>query len=207
MRVAKISPRLTMFNGDTLTKMNNQNNIKVIGVCGYLRSGKDSFFTILNKLYPDVFKRFAFADTLKWELHQFAIENFNIDVFYCSDKDKSIIRPLMIGLGEAHRNQNPNHWIEALAKSLESNNKIAVLTDCRYENEILFFKNIYGDAFKLVEIERVDSGITPPAEELRNHPKVQKYIDYKINWVTVGDNDLSRLEPYVIECYNHLFKK
>ncbi len=185
----------------------NDNKIKVIGISGFLRSGKDSFFTILNKLYPDTFKRFAFADTLKWELHEFALSKFGIDVFNCVDKDKSIIRPLMIGLGEARRNQNPNYWIEALAKSLESNDKIAIVTDCRYENEVLFFKNKYGSAFKLVEIERLDSGVVPPAEELKNNPKVQKYIDHKISWETVGDNDLSKLEPYVGACYNYLFNK
>ncbi len=189
------------------------NNIKVIGVCGLATSGKDTFYSILQRLYPKEFRRFAFADSLKYDLLNFIDEHFQFNITDCSAQEKQLVRGIMIEYGMAKRAIDPDYWIKRLGEDLEhfltdySNDLIPVITDCRFLNEVKFFKDKYGDGFKLIEVTRADSKTIPPAQELENHPKLKPYIDFTIKWSTVGDDKLSELKPYVAECYETLFPK
>lgn len=168
--------------------------IKYILITGSKQHGKDTFFDILNQLYPNEFSSFAHADSLKEDLLSFVKEKFNIDIINCSGTEKEFIRPLMITYAEMHRHKDPNHWVKVCAQKTETTDKVCVIKDNRYENEILYFKNKYPDQCVVVQIKRIDGPEPTDAEKL-SLPSIESHIDYKIEWPTVEDK--SELYSYV----------
>jgi hypothetical protein len=62
-----------------------------------------------------------------------------------------------IGTDLFRKHFNPNIWIFALEKKLENfKDKNIVITDCRFENEYNFLKNITYDEIKFFYIERCE---------------------------------------------------
>ena len=66
---------------------------------------------------------------------------------------------------------------------------IPIISDCRFVNEAKWFKDkeiTSPDRGKviIVEIDRFDSGLTPPDEELKNQPLLKPYIDHVVRWPT-----------------------
>ena len=173
----------------------------IIGISGVARSGKDTFFKCLNNIKsPSVFKRVAFADELKNDLSNLILNNFNIDIFNCSDEEKEIIRPIMVSYGVAARSINQNFWIDKIVNKVSSYSdaRIPVLTDVRYENEQKFLKNNFDKSI-LVYIKRIGFG---PAneEEAVNDKKLLKNIDYTVEWDSFEDsNSLVEAEPHVLK--------
>jgi hypothetical protein len=188
-------------------------NIKIIGITGFCRSGKDTVFSLLNQQYPKQFKRYAFADNLKYDMMDFIDDQFNIDIFKCSAEDKELIRPLLISFGCAKRKVDINYWVKSVDRDIGnfiSNNLTKditpVITDFRFESEIKYFKDKYGDSFKLLEVVRLDANHAIPQEELLEMPKVRPYVDHKIEWNTVGDSELKSLLPFAENFYNTWIK-
>lgn len=63
----------------------------VIGISGAARSGKDTFFYLLNEKMKKMnfsCNRSAFADNIKQELKDVILNNFGIDVFNPSKRKK-----------------------------------------------------------------------------------------------------------------------
>lgn len=154
---------------------------KLIGIGGYARVGKDtvgkSILTyaavVLNKPY----KRVAFADELKKEIDPFVKENFGFSVFSANDEQKKIIRPLLVGLGESRRIQNPEYWIykAKLQVEINKNNGIgSIVTDVRYKNEAQWIKDNGGI---VIYIHRNGIFAPNPTEE-ESIPEVQNIADY-----------------------------
>lgn len=154
---------------------------KLIGIGGYARVGKDtvgkSILTyaavVLNKPY----KRVAFADELKKEIDPFVKENFGFSVFNANDEQKKIIRPLLVGLGESRRIQNPEYWIykAKLQVEINKNNGIgSIVTDVRYKNEAQWIKDNGGI---VIYIHRNGIFAPNPTEE-ESMPEVQNIADY-----------------------------
>lgn len=196
---------------------NNLNHIKVVGITGFAKSGKDTLFSLLNKQYPDTFKRFAFADKLKSHIAVFISENFGFDVYNCTPAQKELIRPILIAFGCAKRKVDINYWVKEIAANIEKDcysypsqnscvEAIPVITDFRFESEVKFFRDKYGDSFKLVEVIRLNSVDSIPDEEIREMPHVRPYVDYKIEWNTVGDNQLELLTSYITRFYENVLK-
>ncbi len=192
------------------------NKIKVIGICGLCTSGKDTAYRLLSELYTNSFVRFAFADTLKGDLDPFIRQHFGFSIFSATAQQKELIRPLMINYGMCQRQVDPDYWIKQLDLRIDAYrrldeddgfNTIQVITDCRFINEVKFFKNKYGDSFRLIEVVRTDSKVEPPEQEKINHPLLKPHVNYTINWPSVGDDKLDTLKPYIVDCYNHLFSK
>lgn len=181
----------------------------VIGVSGYARSGKDTFFKLLKKTLKGKFKvqRIALADAIKNDLKPLLIKNFNINPFSCSDKEKEIIRPLMVTYGtHTARKLNENHWIEKIEDKVLSNyNKgiISVITDIRYTNEQNFIKDKFKDSLS-VNIERFNYGPANKEEEI-NTPKLKKNSDYEILWKSFKKNDDEGL-PFIESFVNEKIK-
>lgn len=188
---------------------------KIICINGFARVGKDTFFNLL-KATNRIFVRFAFADELKHDLSQLILEQFGYDIFNLSEKQKEIIRPLLISYGCAWRKIDSLHWVKIVDKKIDkiikNNNEkslfnedlypkiIPCVTDCRFSNEILYFKNKYKDNFILVKIDR-NGAPEPPEEEKINQPLVDKYVDFSISWETVGDK-IELLRPYIDDFLN-----
>lgn len=170
--------------------------------------GKDTFFNLLNELYPNKFIRFAFADSLKSKLNNLSIEMFNKYIGELNGEQKEIMRPIMIEFGRAWRKIDPLHWPKIVYKKIlqlkgENLEFIPCCCDLRFYNELEFFKNIYGSECIFIEINRIGAP-EPTEEEKKNIPLLKKYVDYNLTWPTISDN-LDELKPYVVKFYNKYF--
>lgn len=195
------------------------NNIKIIGICGPIRVGKDTFAALYKKLYgqdiksPSAFRRNtieidSFANQLKNDLFDLCHQKFGWNIYNITGKDKETFRPIMIAYGCAQRTIDSNYWVKVVDDRYISrtHDYTLIIPDFRYFNEYLYFKSKYGNSFALVEIAR-QGAPEPPQEEKINLPMLQNVANYKIDWKTVGDDKLSELEPHIQDCYNALFNR
>ena len=84
------------------------------------------------------------------------------------------------------RQLDPLHWVKIVAKDIDSTgrgdpNIIPVITDVRFCNEAQFFKELYGDHFKLVHVNRLEAP-KPTHEEEINAPEVIPLVDFGLHW-------------------------
>jgi len=131
--------------------MTNKSSIKILGVGGVARSGKNTFCDIAQKLLEaNDFKvrQFSFAEEVKSDLAEFVKSKCGIDIYNMTPEEKESIRPLMVWYGTDYwRKKNNNIWIEKLeAKIYDSKQKydVALISDVRYENESVWIKNKNG---------------------------------------------------------------
>ena len=92
------------------------NNV-IIGVTGFARSGKDTFFKESSKLLSKAqCHRYAFADALKHESDDFLKKNVGISAFTDAE-DKELIRPFLVTYGtELRRKIDPIAGLKKLNK-------------------------------------------------------------------------------------------
>ena len=168
--------------------------MKLIGISGLARSGKDSFYEMAAELLENMdiaSKRYAFADSLKEECDQLLTNNINISAFTSDDNEKRIIRPLLVTYGtEIRRKLNPNCWIEKIQSSVKKDislNKVVFITDVRFPNEQQWVHQLKGES---VHVTR--KGINPPnRDEEVNNPILLRGSSHNINW---GDFDKQNIE-------------
>lgn len=140
--------------------MNQILNKKIVAISGYLRSGKNSFASEIQKQLKEVapnltVEQFSFASSLRLELDFFLRDNFKISAWTEDEKEKAIIRPLLISYGNAKREiSNGQYWIEKLHNKIErSQCDIALITDLRYaeneDDELAWLKKNRGINFHL----------------------------------------------------------
>lgn len=166
-----------------------------IFLSGNARSGKDTFCNIiLDKLSRRGFlcRRVSFADALKEELYDFCLSNLGISPFTENERDKFIIRPILIAYGMAKRAlSNNTYWLDKVKTKIDDLDKfklvdVSIITDTRFdedENDEVAFAKKAGD---LVYIERFleDGTVVPPvsAEEKKYNKKIAEKADYIISW-------------------------
>lgn len=179
--------------------------MKIIGITGARRAGKDTFYKILRKIDPS-FERFSFADELKRDLFVLIHEQFGINVFDCEGEEKEFIRPLLITYGCMWRAKDPLHWVKKVDEAIEDGHEFQThirtyredfntcITDCRFPNEAQFFIDKYGDDFILIEIER-EGGSDPTEEELKHIPDMKKLASFSLKLPSV--DNVEELEPYI----------
>lgn len=173
----------------------------MIGITGVARSGKDTFYSVLNKYLLERginSQRIALADNLKEELASFTKEKFKIDLFKCDGSDKELIRPLMVAYGKCRRVQTEGrYWtslVDAKIKDLKKQSVLPIITDIRYieykDDEYSWLKNHNGI---LIHISRKldDGSLVPPAniEEKSNDNKLKAVADFSICWETCQDTN------------------
>lgn len=176
----------------------------IIGISGSRCVGKDTFFNILYTLNHN-FKRFAFADALKRDVQPLLKTQFNIDVFHADPVQKEIIRPILISYGHAWRNIDMYHWVKLIHQEIVNEEKciIPVITDLRYENELLFLRKEYDKKLIHINILREDC-IEPTKEEIDNLEYISDKADVYVQW---GNNTFTEIH-HIVECiYNEHLKK
>ena len=177
--------------------------LTIVGISGFARSGKDTLCDLILKQSPR-FKRYAFADKLKQDLRLFLMEQCKIDILHLNDEEKKLVRPLLIAYGCMMRNFGDGlHWVRELEKQMLSDmafddnlggqQTIPVITDFRFENEVIYFKSKYN--LIMSEVQRAEAP-EPPEEEKINQPLVRKHVNYTIHWPTVGKDNLNILKEY-----------
>jgi len=172
----------------------------IVGLCGLARSGKDSFFEFSENFIfnenPNI--RLAFADELKKELDNFLRGSFGIGSFSDNDKEKDIIRPILVAYGMQKRVvSNGLYWINKIEQEIKrfENEYNFFITDVRFPNEVSKIKDLGG---KCIYIER--EGNKPPnKEEEENDPIVRGMCDYHFKWKNFCDFNSSNPEKLVIK--------
>jgi hypothetical protein len=173
----------------------------MIGLTGVARSGKDTFYSILNKFLKQKnlnSERLALADDLKKEMGFFVKEKFKIELTKCSDSEKEMIRPLMVAYGKCRRQQTEGkYWTSLIDEKIKDSIKddvIPIITDIRYieykEDEYAWLKSKNGI---LVHISRRlnDGSLVLPAniEEKANDNKLKAVADFSFTWETCQDTN------------------
>lgn len=168
---------------------------KIIGVTGFARSGKDTFFQESSKILSKAkCYRYAFADALKDESDDFLKRNVGISAFTENNQDKELIRPFLVTYGtHLRRKLNPNCWIEKVEKLIDdnhqdSNNNFIFITDVRFENEAQWVKSIGGIITKVTR----DNVKAANEDEHIQSALIEKYVDLHIIWPTYNPGDISQ---------------
>jgi hypothetical protein len=169
--------------------------MKIFGISGVARSGKDKFADLAIQFFESKgikAQKFALANQLKIDLHDFVFKNFGFSIFSASPQQKELIRPLMVAYGCAMRaKSNGTHWYNLLENQIrESAADIAIVTDVRfaeYEKDEVWWVTKHLKS-KLIHLTRYDSSgnvvLPPNAEETINDCKIQNVADYHVKWKT-----------------------
>jgi len=174
--------------------------MKILGISGLARSGKDSFYELCKPLLDKEgikHRRMAFADELKEEADLILSKYVGISAFTENTEEKKIIRPLLVTYGtHIRRKINPNCWIEKVRgklKGLEESNEFVFITDVRFQNEIEWIHSTGGSS---IHVSR--SGISPPNEdEKQNDPILNKESNFRIKWNNFDTEDMIKVNNEV----------
>jgi len=85
----------------------------VIGISGVAGAGKDLFFNLLSNEIRA--RRFALADSLKYDVRDWCIRRYGIDPLECSREDKEKIREFLVFHGTFMRKRTQGRfWLDKL---------------------------------------------------------------------------------------------
>lgn len=153
--------------------------MKVIGIAGYARCGKDTFVSIARDvLAKNSYRpmRVAFADTLKQEVGSMLKKfDFDLDVNTTDSDLKTKLRPLLVWWGCSRRDLSDGglYWVDIVDKQLqtlkadyikngESTDQVVVLvSDVRFPNEAKWIHDKWNGVvvhLKRFKYEKVKSG-------------------------------------------------
>ena len=176
-------------------------NCLIISICGKAQVGKDLAFSLIKQSLPHlIVTRYAFADKLKSEMTNFLLDKFDINIWNCSSKEKSLIRELLVQFGLIKRNQTKGrYFIEQIKNNIKCDNfsDVIIITDLRYalypKDEHFFIKNELGGLILYIDkcnIIKGKSYWSKPAniEEETNIPKLEKMADCAIYWEDCDGN-------------------
>ncbi len=171
--------------------------MKIIGVSGLARSGKDTIADALEKEIKNSFpnlnvQRVSLAQCLKEEMAPFLKEKFNVDVFELDGEEKERFRPLLVAYGYAKRIATKGGYFTSMLQQRMDIEKadVYIISDIRYADneadELFWLKNQNG---KLIHIKRFDLVAdkkkyfkAPNEDEKRNDPVLHKNADFQIDW-------------------------
>lgn len=189
--------------------------MKVIGIAGYARCGKDTFVGIAknilaaNKYRP---MRVAFADKLKEETEaMLKANNFKCTVYTEDGEAKKLIRPLLVWWGCQRRYDTSAtgglYWVDRVDQQLRElvndmmKNRdhparvVALVSDVRFVNEAKWVHDQWGGRvihLKRYAMEWGDNSKVkvydpaPNEEEKKNDPLVQEIADFRVEWESKG---------------------
>ena len=185
----------------------------VIGLAGRMRSGKNTFAEYLNGMYGSHYniRMFSFAKALKQEINEwyeryeswpqtFAAVHKQVpgglpdwvvkeDSPDMTDPDSPYgkQRTLLQFWGVYRREQSVNYWVKQLAKQvLESRSDIALITDCRFLNEVRWIKSLGREGI-IVKIVREGQVIDTANEHISEKALDGYEFDYTISSISVEE--------------------
>lgn len=181
----------------------------LIGISGLARCGKDSFFEMSKPFLKDKnlnFRRFAFADALKEECDSFLKENTGISAFTENNKEKEIIRPLLVVYGtHIRRKMDENCWIskiEERVKKCISLNQVVFITDVRFKNEIDWVHKLQGTS---IHISR-ENNVAPNEDERKNDPILRSSSCVKLEWENFSKENMYKMSNKVKKVLESIIK-
>lgn len=185
---------------------------KIIGICGFKGSGKDTIGDIICEL-DDTFEKASFADILKdvtsvlfgWDRDMLSgstptqrEEREQIDNYWSVKLGKQWTPRLalqILGTEIFRQNLHQDIWVHCLERKIIANpNKNFVITDVRFNNEIKMIKRLSG---KMLRVERGERPVWWNLAEEFNTCKIQaingKYIPLldihasERDWIGIDD--------------------
>lgn len=167
----------------------------MIGLSGFARSGKDNADAIIRARFTALgarSARFAFADALKRMADSYLQKTLGLSAWTKVTEEKKIIRPFLVGLGEACRNLDASFWIKKLEPTvktaIEKRVCMPIITDVRYKNEAEWVKSLGGI---IVYVER--DGVGPANnEEARTVPEVAAMADFRFSFPNFREDQVEK---------------
>ena len=210
--------------------------MKIIGISGLARSGKDLFANVAKKIIETEknlkVEKFALAYELKNDLKDLIYEKTGMDVFTEDTREKNIIRPLLVAYGDVMRKlSNGTYWTNKVEQRIKkSNADVAIITDIRYdiypEDELYWVqRKMNGLLIHITKYEMSEApskrrvttskpvkiyNAAPNEHEMLNNPKLQAGANYSFEWedCTKNLNGMSlQSHPYIVEHVNGALKK
>ena len=123
-------------------------DIKLFGVAGKMKHGKDAFYELVKSIYPQA-RRMAFADALKKEVAAacgVTIEFINVN--------KDVFRPMLQWWGTEFRREicGDTYWLDRLDDTIRAipDGSVVFVTDVRFPNEAEFVRQLGGSIVRVV---------------------------------------------------------
>jgi hypothetical protein len=166
------------------------NKLNAIGLCGFARCGKDSFFSIANEYLSNIGYqpyRLSFADILKKDVNEFLYEKTGINAFTEDPKEKELIRDFLVAYGtKLMRRIDENYWISKVEEKMkqlppwdDTSIPLPIFTDVRYPNELEWIQKALSGT--IIHITR--EGNSPANEEEKNNdPSLRACCDFLFKW-------------------------
>jgi hypothetical protein len=196
-----------------MTKLQDKEMIKVIGLSGVAQSGKDTFcasaIRLLNKQGVKA-QRVSFADALKADADPFLLDRVGISAFTTKIEEKTLIRDFLVAYGtKLMRKIDQSCWINKVSPLVEeniNNDIITIITDIRYQNEMSWVQDdLGGKCMHLTRVLPDNKGEALPAnsEELLNDPILESMANIQLTWASIEDEEV--LDWVVGDELNKLF--
>lgn len=171
--------------------------MKIIGLSGAARSGKDTFADLLIHILTErgiKCSKTSFAKQLKIECKDFVEKTLGIDIFTEDSHEKSIIRPLLVTWGtHVRRKLDPNIWINHLESSL-SEDQVTIVTDVRFQNEFDWLRSKGGYSIFIDRVDENGNNIQPAnSDEEENNILLKQKCDFHLTWSTLSEDKMSWL--------------
>lgn len=181
----------------------------IIGFSGKKQSGKNTLATTLQE-YLEVYfpnltvKQYSFADLLKKNICM-DILGLTHEQCYGTDEQKNTLtdvvwhykqltaREVMQVVGtDIFRSLQPNVWANALVRQIRRDNcDFALVTDCRFPNEVETIQNANGIVVRLMRDVRQD---THPSENALN----EDVFDWSHFDVVIDNRNLTEREQFIV---------
>jgi len=185
-------------------------NKKLIGLTGFARSGKDTFYQRSKSLLEKEglnSSRFAFADVLKSECDSILKKYLNISAFTEDSLEKELIRPLLVTWGtEIRRKVDPFCWINSISSSVDekiSLGEYVFITDLRFKNEAEWIKSKGGLIFNI----KKEGGFPANKDELHQSKLIKLLTDVNVLWPEFSQDEIHLCDPYVSRALKFDFDK
>jgi hypothetical protein len=159
--------------------------MRIIGICGAKRSGKDTTANILAAKLEAVgltVSRVAFADCIRTAAT--ALCTYKEMTTDLKDVVKASIgmtpRQVLIAIGQALREINPNVWISLTAERLNrfeaEGVDVAIITDVRQENEVRWLLQRVGNLLIYIKRPGFKASQEDPNDPNESPGKVLNYV-------------------------------
>ena len=179
---------------------------KIIAICGFKGSGKDTVAKLLETCYTNAnhkdckVERLAYADPIKETvMNIFHLKDvseydaFKRDEFKVNDQVSVKGRDIVVGIGMKMREYDENQFVCYVASKINSDNiNVAIITDLRFQNEVNWCKTNHAFIVKVIN----------PATHSENHVTERGISDENCDCIIRNDGDMETLKGKVAQLYN-----
>lgn len=185
--------------------------MRIVGFCGFARSGKDTAAQLLleNTIIKGTKQKFSFAHALRIFAARLNVYFPELSMRYNDIIDKygyetakaqfPFIRQHLVNIGHGARlDILPTIWIDSVDHQIKNSTvEWAFLTDVRYLNEAEYIINQGGI---VIYIDR--PGVLPANET--EEKSIQEILEHKLILVVKNDSDISEFENKIIDILNFI---